>query len=200
MEAHRQGELLLAEAEGSGGDPLLLTEAHYVLGVSNFWLGSFESSHHHLQRSLAEYRPELAVTHIERFGQDPRPICLVRLAWTSWHLGQFEEAKRLRNLALDHAGDHHQLHTDAYVRLFAAWLAVDAGDSEEMTALVGGVGDAAQHNLWAGTHTKIFRGWAEVMRGSIPAGTRTLENAVDEARRTQCTMFEPLGLLLLARA
>ncbi len=200
VQAHRQGEALLAQAEGSGGDPVLLTEAHYVLGVSNFWLGSFESSRRHLQRSLAEYRPELAVTHIARFGQDPRPICLVRLAWTSWHLGHFEEAQQLRNLALEHAGDHHQLHTDAYVRLFAAWLAFDAGDGEAMTALVGGLGETAQHSLWVAAYTKIFRGWDEVMQGDIPAGTRTIENAIDEACRAQYAMCEPLGLLLLARA
>ncbi len=76
----------------SSSDALLVTEGHYLVGVSAFWRGAFESSRVHLQRSLDAYDPEREAQHLELFGQDPVSVCLVRLAFTLWVLGHIDEA------------------------------------------------------------------------------------------------------------
>ena len=51
-----------------------------LLGVSSFWLGEFERSREMLERAIAEYDPLQAHAHIAMYSQDPKAICLIRLA------------------------------------------------------------------------------------------------------------------------
>ena len=56
------------------GDPLLLTEGHYLLGVSTFWQGALELSRQHLRQALTIYSPGRAAQHLALFGQDPKAV------------------------------------------------------------------------------------------------------------------------------
>ncbi|MEO5900536.1 MAG: AAA family ATPase, partial [Ilumatobacteraceae bacterium] len=121
-EAAGIGADLLAQGETSD-DGILLTEGHYLLGVTAFWLGDFARSAEHLERSLAAYDANRLEVHLQRFGQDPWSICLVRLAMTTTQLGRIHDAERLRADALRHAADVGHDYTTQYVRVFAAWAA-----------------------------------------------------------------------------
>ena len=52
------GDQLLQLADQQG-DPILLVEGHYVLGVTLSWAGSFTRSRIHLEQALAHYDPTI---------------------------------------------------------------------------------------------------------------------------------------------
>ena len=177
-----------------------MTEGHYLVGVSAFWRGAFERSRIHLQRSLDAYETEREVQHLELFGQDPVSVCLVRLAFTLWVLGRVDEADSLRQMAFDRADSLRHRYTQAYVRTFAAWNAVEAGLDEDAARLADGFrtdGWSSGNEVFAAL---LFPGWTAVGRGDVGAGIRLLEEAVSASHAIGHQLFEPIALLLLARA
>ena len=127
-------------------------------------------------------------------------VCLVRLAFTLWALGRADEADRLRQMAFDRAESLRHRYTQAYVRTFAAWNAVEAGLDEEAARLADGFrtdGWSSGNEVFAAF---LFPGWAAVERGDVGAGIRLLEEAGSASRAIGHRLFEPLALLLLARA
>ena len=87
----------------SSGDPILLVEGHYVLGVTLSWAGSFTRSRIHLEQALAHYDPTSAAAHIARYSQDPNVICQCRLAFDLWCLGYPEQAEAVQHRGLAQA-------------------------------------------------------------------------------------------------
>ena len=199
VESQRRGEMLVARGE-QVDDALLMTEGHYLVGVSAFWRGAFESSRVHLQRSLDAYDPEREAQHLELFGQDPVSVCLVRLAFTLWVLGRIDEADAVRRQAFDRVDALQHRYTQGYVRTLAAWNAVEAGLDEEAERLTVGLRTDGWSSGVEALALSLFPGWAAVRRGDAAGGIQLLEEAVSTARSIGYLMFEPLALLLLARA
>ncbi len=77
-QSYQYGIRLLNQAEKQQ-DAILLTEAHYTLGVTFFWQGNFTQSKEHLEMSLKFYDPKNQPIHLRRFTQDPKVICLAHL-------------------------------------------------------------------------------------------------------------------------
>jgi predicted ATPase len=77
----------LLELADQQGDPLLLVEGHYVLGVTLHYAGSFTRSRVHLEQALGRYDPTHSSAHITRYSQDPSVICQCRLAFDLCCLG-----------------------------------------------------------------------------------------------------------------
>ncbi len=85
---------MLTEVGREASDDLLLTEGHYLIGVTSFWLGELDRSRRHLDKALTRYRGEHTSTHLEQFGQDPLAVCRCRLALLHQHLGDTTHAAR----------------------------------------------------------------------------------------------------------
>jgi tetratricopeptide (TPR) repeat protein len=145
--AHALGEELLGLFEQQR-DPVVYVEGHYVLGVSCFWLGRFEESRAHLEQALARYNPRLRHTHISLYAQDPKAVCLCRLAWTLWYLGRPGPALARLDEALAYAHTLKHPHTEGYVLFFGAQLLFDLRDEARTGELLGALeGLAARHTL-----------------------------------------------------
>jgi len=80
-------------------DPIARVEGHYVLGVARFWQGEFPGAEHHLQQAIDGYDPANSPEHRTRFGQDPEPVCLSRLAYLRALQGRAVEGDRLMSRA-----------------------------------------------------------------------------------------------------
>jgi class 3 adenylate cyclase/predicted ATPase len=91
VQSYQYSLQLLDQAEKQG-DPILLTEGHYALGVTLFWQGIFQQSKEHLEAAMKFYDPKNRPLHLRRFTQDPKVVCLVRLGLTLWFLGFPEQA------------------------------------------------------------------------------------------------------------
>ena len=122
--AHDLGEELLEFFERQR-DPVVYVEGHYVLGVTCFWLGRFEASRTHLEAALARYDSRWRPTHISLYAQDPKAVCLSRLAWTQWYLGFPGQALAKFDEALALARTLGHPHTESYVLYMGAISAMD---------------------------------------------------------------------------
>src|SRR3712207_1446564 len=103
-------------------DPVLLVEAHYVLGVALFWKGGFARSCAHLEQGLAHYTAAQAFDHIALYSQDPGVVCLIRLALDLWCAGYPEQAQQRRQQALVRAQELSHPLSLAYVLAWDALL------------------------------------------------------------------------------
>jgi hypothetical protein len=196
--SYRLGELLLARGE-QNDDALLRAEGRYVLGVSSCWRGALAASSDHLKLALAAYDPRQAGKDLELFGQDARAICLVRLAFSDWHLGRFDAVEQLSNEALTYAEGLQHPYTVEYVRVFLAWLAVAAGDAQRATDLVSAL-RVGEGTWFIAESRDIFVGWAEALHGDVRSGVSQLDETARSLSASGLLMMEPLALILLARA
>jgi DNA-binding SARP family transcriptional activator/tetratricopeptide (TPR) repeat protein len=198
IEAHRFGQLLL-EHGVRVDDAVVITEGNYLLGVTSFWLGELRASRRHLAEALAAYRPERLSEHLDHYGQDPRAVCLVRLALTLFYLGEHAEAARRCEDALRVASDIGHAFTQLYVEMFAAWYLAESGSAGRAALLADGMPAACSTNVLHVVAQTLFSGWSHTARGEPARGIPLLETACRDAREHQRTL-EPYGLLMLAQA
>jgi hypothetical protein len=190
------GAALIARS-ATDDDVLLLTEGHYLRGVSGFWLGRLADSAAHLEAALGGYDPSRVREHLERFGQDPGAVCLVRLAMTCWHLGRLDDAERCRDEGLARANAVGHRWTAGYAQTFATWEAVDAGALDVVDELTRA--PAADGNAFVSLTIAAFGAWATAMRSGSDDATARLASCAAKAHVIQ-PFVEPKILLLLAGA
>jgi DNA-binding SARP family transcriptional activator len=74
-------ELGQALVDHESHDPITRTEGHYLLGVSAFWRGDLARARLHLEGAVEAYDLSHRHEHLVWYAQDPKAVCLVRLAW-----------------------------------------------------------------------------------------------------------------------
>jgi predicted ATPase/class 3 adenylate cyclase len=178
-EAHDLGEQLLSAAQRDPA-PMLLVEAHYLLGVTSFWLGEFARARVHLDQALASYDPARYRTHSIWYAWDPGVVCYVRSGLVLWFLGYPDQArqKTREGLALAETLSHPL--TLAYALNFAAWLASYLGDVEathEYGESLVALSRDAHLDYWARMGA-IFLGYVRTKRGGADAGVAQMREAI----------------------
>ena len=73
-------------------DPTLLTQAHWVLGFTLFFMGAFAPARVHLEHVMALYDPQHHRSHTLLYGQDPGATALYYAALALWYLGYPDQA------------------------------------------------------------------------------------------------------------
>ncbi|NJN81980.1 MAG: hypothetical protein HC802_06625 [Caldilineaceae bacterium] len=121
------GEAILRNAAISG-DQILRVEGHYVLGISSFWMGDFVASRIHLEQAIAQYDPSRHGVHIALYAQDPKVVCLCRLARTLWFLGYPDQAAIQMQHSLELARVLGHPYSQAYALNHASELYLELGD------------------------------------------------------------------------
>lgn len=168
--AIRFGDELVA-----GNDPLGRIEGAYVLGVTRFWQGRFRESEDHLERALRDYDPRRSPDHRRLFSQDPKAVCLCRLAYLRVLQGRGREADLLRTQAEQLARDLEDPLTDWYVWTYSRMIDRELGQVTEQDPNeppVGGFFDGTQRA------TRLYRAAAD----HDPSALDELERAVEEWR------------------
>ena len=56
-------------------------EGRYLLGVSAFWRGDLARARQYLEGAIEAYDVSHRDEHLALYAQDPKAVCLVRLAW-----------------------------------------------------------------------------------------------------------------------
>lgn len=114
----------------AAGDEVLLVESEYLLGIGAFWAGDFEAARHHFETVDRRSDPARRTEHLLRFGQDPHPVCVGRLANTLSFLGDMDGATLARDRAVAMVEEIRHSFTSGVVHVFAALLAIDLGETE----------------------------------------------------------------------
>lgn len=129
---------------GETRDPMIKVEGEYVLGVTHHWLGNFSQAREHLENALSAYDPTNQAEHINLFAQDPKPVCLVRLAWCLWYLGFPDRAVDTLNRGVTFARSLHHPHTEGYALVFGAQALTDMGRNEQAAILLQSLAELIQ--------------------------------------------------------
>jgi hypothetical protein len=181
--AGRAGEQLRDRSERDRDD-VLRVEAEYVLGIAAFWRGELGAAQEHFEVAVERYRSEHRRTHLLRYGQDPKVVCLGRLAITLWLAGRAQAAARTGALGLALAEEIGDPYTSAIARVFAAVLALEMRDPDLLRRHVAALKanpserEARQNQIVR----EAFEGYLDVLDGRAEAGIARIERALDDVR------------------
>ncbi len=182
-------------------DPIAGTEGRYLLGVSAFWRGDLAVARQYLEGAVDAYDASHREEHLALFAQDPKAVCLVRLAWLELWVGDPGKANETARSALEIAVDLDHLMTLGYVTTYAAIIAAESEDLARLAALLE---DADM--LWKRLSERYLvvvlealRGWLDVCEGSL-GGIERIVRSVARSRTDGETLHLTYCLLLLARA
>jgi hypothetical protein len=188
--------------DNESGDPIARTEGRYLLGVSAFWRGDLARARHYLDGAIEGYDASHRDKHLVLYAQDPKAVCLVRLALVELWAGDAGRADETARSAFEIAVDLDHLMTLAYVITYAAILAEESEDLARLAELL-----ADADLLWRKRFSERYlmvvlealRGWLEVREGST-GGIDKIVRSVARSRTEGETLHLTYTLLLLARA
>lgn len=182
-------------------DGIAKTEGQYLRGVSAFWQGNLPGARDDLEAALESYDFARRSEHLSLYAQDPKAICLVRLALVLLWSGDGDRADEMARAAKRTAAELDHPMTSAYVITYAAILAAEAEDIPRLTELV-----AEADKLWDRLSERYLvvvldalRGWLEVRSGSVD-GVNRIRQAAARSRKQGENLHLSYTLLLLARA
>ena len=194
-------ELGQALVDHESQDPIAKTEGRYLLGVSAFWRGDLANARHHLEGAIEAYDLSHRHEHLALYAQDPKAVCLVRLAWVDLWTGDAGRADERARSALGLAVNLDHLMTLWYVLTYAAIIAAEAEDLVRLAELL-------EHAERLGKRLPLrylmivgeaLRGWLDVCEGS-PGGVEQIVQSVARSRTDGESLHLTYTLLLLARA
>jgi adenylate cyclase len=141
-------EQLLALAQ-EVQDPVLLMQAHWVLGENHLLSGGFDLARAHLEQAIELYDPHTYHAQPLRAVQDPGPACLGFAATTLWFLGYPDQALRRTHGALTLAQELAQPFTLYGILLEASWLHRRRGEGHLAQARAEAAFElATEHDGW----------------------------------------------------
>jgi ATP/maltotriose-dependent transcriptional regulator MalT len=194
-------ELARTLLEHESHDPIAGTEGRYLLGVSAFWQGDLACARRYLDGAIEAYDLSRRDEHLRLYAQDPKAVCLVRLAWVELWAGDADRADESARSALAIAIDLDHQMTLGYVTTYAAIIAAESENLARLAELLG-VAD----RLWKRFSDRYLvvvlealRGWLDVCRGSA-GGIEKIVRAVARSRTEGESLHLTYTLLLLARA
>jgi DNA-binding SARP family transcriptional activator/tetratricopeptide (TPR) repeat protein len=194
-------ELGQALVDHESHDPIAQTEGQYLLGVSAFWRGDLARARHYLEGAIESYDLFRRHEHLSLYAQDPKAVCLVRLAWVDLWAGDPDLADGRARSALKLAVDLDHLMTLWYVLTYAAIVAAESDDLVRLAELL-------RHAELLGKRLPLrylmivgdaLRGWLDVCEGSA-AGIERIVQSVARSRTEGESLHLTYTLLLLARA
>ncbi len=202
-----RGELVRARELGAQlleagvEDATVRVEGNYVLGVTSFWLGEFERSREHLVRAIDEYDPAQADTHLSMYSQDPRVVCLSRLALVLHYLDEPAEAARRAREAIEHAEELEHPFSLAYALNFTAWLAIEMDEkalARDRVERMASLADDQQLGF-VRPMGSVLRGWLLAGQGDTSNAVALIREGIDAYARSGWSLYQPYALVLLAR-
>jgi len=194
-------ELGRALVDHESHDPIARTEGRYLLGVSAFWRGDLARARQYLEGAIEAYDVSHRDEHLALYAQDPKAVCLVRLAWVDLWAGDAGRADERARAALELAVDLDHFMTRWYVLTYAAIIAAESEDLFRLAELLGdaellGMRLPMRYLMIVGD---ALRGWLDVCEGS-PGGIERIVRSVARSRTEGESLHLTYTLLLLARA
>lgn len=179
QQAKELADQILARAESSEDNVQLLV-AHWVLGVTLWGQGKFESALIHLGQGISRYDSQKHRTLGFLFGQDPGVTCLIFSAHCLWPLGYPEQAQEHVHRAVALAQEVEHPFSEAFAKTTSIVMHSRCQDSEaalrEIPALVS---LSTEHNfpLWIAWATSI-KGWAMTRNGNSSEGLAQVDQGI----------------------
>jgi hypothetical protein len=129
---------------------------------------------------VALYRPDERAAHLRHYGQDPKVVCLGRLACTLWFLGRPDDARRAHVEALAWSEEIGHPFSRTVALTFGIVLAIDMGDDAEVRRLVRETAVVAPNPMNAYVFA-AFEGYLCVLNGDVDAGLAAVATGLRRA-------------------
>ena len=144
--------------------------------MSAFWRGDLARARHYLDGAIESYDVTRRDKHLVLYAQDPKAVCLVRLALVELWTGDAGQADETALSAHEIAVDLDHLMTLAYVITYAAIL---AKESEDLARLGGFLADADL--LW---RKRFSERYLMVVLEALRGGWRSARGPLRASRRS----------------
>jgi predicted ATPase/class 3 adenylate cyclase len=182
--------------------PLLLSLAHYNVGVLHRCLGDLATARRHLEEGLALYDPERDRAKAPRFGFDVCVACHATLGRVLWQQGFSDGALLHAEEAIVKARAAAHPLSEAWALSYAAMLNQLRGEAalcleRAEAALAVATEQVLPH--WA-AYAMVIGGWALVKKGLAEKGLARLRTGHDAYRATADKIHGAYFLALLAEA
>ncbi|MGH9229127.1 MAG: ATP-binding protein [Acidimicrobiales bacterium] len=176
-EAGAAAERLHTSAE-SRRDHGLLMESRYLRGVVSFWSGDLRAAREHFEVVVERFARADHDAHVLRFGQDPKVVCLSRLANTLAFLGFDDEARDARDTALALADEVGHPYSRDVALVFAGLLAVDLEEDDRVKDYAALLAARADQGGPIAINASAWPAYVEVLDGRAAPGIARIRTAL----------------------
>jgi class 3 adenylate cyclase/predicted ATPase len=191
-----QTMMRIAEAKG---DANLLLEAHFAVGLTDYFQGRPVMALLHLREVIALDSPERDRSFTYQSGQDAGVCGLTYAGLALWQMGAVDEALEHSREAVDLARRIQHPFSLAYALNFAGWLHQMCGNVQEAQVLSDEEIDLStkQGFFWV-TLGLVIRGWAEATRGGTAAGLTMIHQGLGGFRGAGARLSQTYQLAIWA--
>ncbi|CAD5917325.1 putative protein R02095 [Planktothrix tepida] len=183
-------------------NPILEMEAYFTLGLCHFYLGDLIIAQTHWEKGLSLYQINPNNCYICLTGQDVGIGFLSFLSWSSWLLGNTEQALHYSQQSLILANER----SHPYSLGMALSLAAMFYQYCQQPELVQKYAEAAialsqeqSFEFWL-VHGKILKGWVLVEQGYFEAGITQLQEGITAHTKIGGQISQTYFLGLMAQA
>ncbi|MEX2557053.1 MAG: AAA family ATPase [Actinomycetota bacterium] len=179
-QAARQTAALLVDVTEAGRSKSRALVAHCFYGTTLFQLGEIDESRASIERCIALYDPDRHESLINVAAIDPGVVAWGYRAWTEWHLGRADTARRTASELLDLVAAHPHPFRTATALVWVAGLAYRLRDPEEVARHAGAaIAISAERGYEElERYATCLRGWAIAIAGDADAGTETIRRGL----------------------
>jgi class 3 adenylate cyclase/predicted ATPase len=179
-QAARQTAALLVDVTEAGRSKSRALVAHCFYGTTLFQLGEIDASRASIERCIELYDPVRNENLITMAAIDPGVVAWGYRAWTEWHLGRADSARRTASDLLDLVGAHPHPFRTATALVWVAGLSYRLRDAEEVARHAGAAiaiaADRGYEELER--YATCLRGWALAMAGNAADGSETIKRGL----------------------
>lgn len=201
-QAARQTAALLVDVTEAGPSKTRALVAHCFYGTTLFQLGEIEASRASIGRCIELYDPVRNENLITMAAIDPGVVAWGYRAWTEWHLGRADSARKTASDLLDLAAAHPHPFRTATAFVWVAGLAYRLRDAEEVARCAGAAIAIAADRGYEEIerYATCLRGWALAAAGQADEGVSTIERGLALVPHGGSRAHTSWHLLMLAEA
>ena len=178
--AARQTAALLVDVTEAGRSKSRALVAHCFYGTTLFQMGEIEASRGSIGRCIELYDPVRNENLITMAAIDPGVVARGYRAWTEWHLGRADSARRTAAELLDLVAEHPHPFRTATALVWVAGLAYRLLDPEDVARHAGAAiaiaADRGYEELER--YATVLRGWAVAVAGKADEGVDEINRAL----------------------
>jgi DNA-binding winged helix-turn-helix (wHTH) protein/tetratricopeptide (TPR) repeat protein len=181
-------------------DPLLLSEAHFVIGATLMHHGNLSHALEHLEKGITSRNLQKQPMPLPLYGKDLVVKCLCFAALVKWYLGFADQAVNKINEALALARETHHPESNVCANLFAAQVHQFRREGKKALELAEvALNQARQHRVeqWVACGTGIY-GWALSREGRKDEGIECLRQSLARYKANGSKHLQAMVLTMLA--
>ena len=190
---------LMAVAEQLN-DPGSIKEAHRAMGAALEYTGDLLAARRHLEQAIDTGEAPRAIGIPDRFGPDPRVLCLTALSEVLFELGYPDQALKRANEAMAAVDAESDPFSLVMAMVFAVQIHCsrrEAAKGEQLARALLAICAERGYPFWQSMGRRML-GWALILQGQVREGIDLTEQEIQRFTGPQAEMVHYRSLLTIA--